>query len=212
MLLLLLAGCFPTMQGARIDNGFHVDVGTIVLSDQVRNDEPQGPDLMAWAAPLVGFRQAIELGLPAGIYLESDDIGGDDYQLMLWPYLKVGLLDPAGRDHLAVILQGAWFLPANIGVRYGRDLGRWEPYGGASVLFSGGPAGDDPLVVRYQEKGQVLLQLVAGATALGGRFRPSFEAGLLVNRYQEGAVFGDFGQPTVPRTLVDLFVGGRMRW
>lgn len=33
---------------------------------------------------------------------------------------------------------------------------------------------------------------------------------LLINRYQEGAVWGDFGQPTVPRTLVDLFVGIRV--
>jgi hypothetical protein len=38
---------------------------------------------------------------------------------------------------------------------------------------------------------------------------PALEAGVLINHYQEGAVPGDFGQPTTPRTLVDFFVTAR---
>lgn len=210
--LVLVAGCFPTMQAARIENGLHVDVGAIVLGDQVRNGAPQGPDLMVYAAPFVGLSGWVELGLPFGVYAESDDLGGEDTQLLLWPYAKFSLVEPGGRDHLAMILQGAWMVPASVGVRYGRDLGAWEPYGGVSLVFSGGPAGDDPFVVRYQEKGQILAQFVVGAEARRGPVRPAVEAGVLVNRYREGAVLGDFGQPTVPRTLVDVFVGGRVRW
>ena len=117
------------------------------------------------------------------------------------------MLPSGASDHLAAVLQGAWFAPANIGLRYGHDFGTWEPHAGLSLIFSGGPAGDDPFVTRYQEKGQLLLAFAVGATwsALG------VEVGVLRNRYEEGAVYGDFGQPTTTRTLYDLFVGGRVR-
>lgn len=101
----------------------------------------------------------------------------------------------------------AWFLPANVGLRYGRDFGAWEPHAGVSVIFSGGPAGDDPVVTRYQENGQMLLALAIGATWSSA----GIELGVLRNNYEEGAVYGDFGQPTRARTLYDVFVGARLR-
>jgi hypothetical protein len=51
--------------------------------------------------------------------------------------------------------------------------------------------------------------LAIGASwAVAGR--PMVEVGILHNHYREGARFGDFGQPTSPRTLHDLFVAVRV--
>jgi len=216
----LTTACFPTMQTARIDPGLHLDVGVTYLGDQVRNDEPQGVDLMAYVAPSLGIGDRFEIGLPIGVYLEEgleslesdalEQFGQSPRMLVLWPYLKTALLPRDSRDHLAVIVQGAWFVPANVGVRYGRDLGSWEPYAGVSLIFSGGPAGDDPAVTRYQEAGQTIVTASVGATweTIG---RPAVEVGLMRNHYREGAVYGDFGQPTTPRTLYDLYVAARFR-
>lgn len=166
---------------------------------------------MLYAGPVYGFGRRVEFGIPVGTYLE-EATSADRYQrnFVMWPYLKLALLEPDSPHHLAVIAQSALIAPANLGVRYGYDLGAWEPYAGVSAVFSGGPAGDDPFVTRYQEKDQSLIALVAGAmwNASG---HPTIEVGLLRNRYQEGAVYGDFGQPTRPVTLYDLFVGGRVR-
>ncbi len=215
-----VGACFPTLHTARIDPGLHVDVGVTVLGDRVRNGEPQGPDYVAYVAPSFAFGNRVELGLPMGIYLEegfaslSADaftrFGEDPRMIVLWPYLRFAMLPADGPHHLAFIAQGAWMIPANVGVRYGRDLGSWEPYGGLSLIFSGGPAGDDPAVTRYQESGQSMVALVAGATwnSFG---RLTAEIGVLRNHYQEGAVYGDFGQPTASRTLYDLFLGARWR-
>jgi hypothetical protein len=215
----VLCACFPTFQSPRIDPGFHADIGLTYITDQTRNDEPQGPDLMIYAAPTFGFGDRVEVGVPVGVYLEEglqglgsdiDQVNESPRTLALWPYLKFALLPSEARDHLALLLQGVWLLPANVGLRYGRDLGSWEPHAGVSVIFSGGPAGDDPFVTRYQEKGQLLLSAAVGATwNVSGR--PAIELGVLRNRYEEGAVYGDFGQPTTTRTLYDLFVGGRVR-
>ncbi len=218
--VVVLTACFPTFQSPRVDPGFHGDVGITYIGDQVRNGEQQGPDLMVYLAPAFGFGDRVELGVPVGLYLEEglEGLSGDGFEaisesprtVVVWPYAKIALLPSRASDHLALILQGAWFTFANVGLRYGRDLGAWEPHAGASVIFSGGPAGDDPFVTRYQEKGQLLLAFAIGATwEVAGR--PGIEVGLLRNHYEEGAVYGDFGQPTTPRTLYDLFIGARFR-
>lgn len=213
----LTAACFPTMQTARIDPGLHLDVGITYLGDQVRNDEQQGVDLMAYVAPSLGIGDRVEIGLPIGLYLEegleslgSEQFGESPRTLVAWPYVKTALLSRDSPHHLAAIVQGAWLFPANLGIRYGRDLGSWEPYAGVSLIFSAGPAGDDPFVTRYQEAGQTIVTASVGATweTIG---RPAVEVGLMRNHYREGAVYGDFGQPTTPRTLYDLYVAARFR-
>jgi hypothetical protein len=208
------------MQTARIDPGLHLDVGVTYLGDQLRNDEQQGADLMAYLTPSLGVGDRFEIGLPIGVYLEEgfeslasdalERFGESPRTLVLWPYLKTALLSRDSPSHLAVIVQGAWLFPANIGVRYGRDLGSWEPYAGVSLVFSGGPAGDDPAVTRYQEAGQTIVTASVGATweTIG---RPAVEIGVMRNHYREGAVYGDFGQPTTTRTLYDLYVAARFR-
>jgi hypothetical protein len=216
----MLAGCFTAMQPARIDPGFHVDAGVAFLSDQVRNDEPQGPDYIAYVAPAVGLGERVELALPVGIYLEEGtaSLSGDAVQrfgtsprsLVFWPSAKFALLPSESDHHLAAVLQG--FVPPFLsgGLRYGRDFGSWEPHAGVSVMMSSGPAGDDPFVTRYQEKGQFLMTFAVGASwNVAGR--PAIEVGVLLNHYDEGAVYGDFGQATTPRTLLDLYAGGRIR-
>jgi hypothetical protein len=211
--LLAAGGCFPTLQTARIDPGFRIDVGVTHLADQRRNAVSQGPDHIAYAAPVYGFGRRVEIGLPAGLYLEegigkSGDLDGDKTAFILWPYIKFGVFEPESRNRLALIFQGAWIGFANVGLRYGRDLGSWEPHLGVTYVFSGGPAGDDPAVTRYQEARQTMFAFSAGA-AWNVRGRPVLEIGVLRNSYDEGAVFGDFGQETVRRTLYDLFVGFR---
>lgn len=211
-MLAATTACFPTMQTARIENGLHFDMGFAAVGDQPRNGRPQGMDVIPWVAPVVGLGGWVELGIPIGYYAEGgDDIGAEDVQFFVWPFLKMSMLEPGGRDHLALVLQGAYTLPANIGLWYGRELDGWEPHAGVSIIFSGGPAGDDPIVTRYQEAGQFIMAFGAGATWLKGEVRPSVEVGLMRNHYNEGAVFGDFGQPTSPRTLYDLYVAARLR-
>ncbi len=213
--------CFPTLHTARIDPGLHVDAGVTVLGDQVRNGEAQGPDYIVYFAPSFSFGRRVEFGLPMGLYLEEGlasletdafaRFGTDPRSIMLWPYLKFAMLPEDSPHHLAFVAQCAWIVPANIGVRYGRDLGTWEPYGGLSLIFSGGPAGDDPFIPRYQEARQTMLVLVAGATwnIVG---QPTVEIGVLRNHYDEGAVYGDFGQPTMTQTLHDFVVAARFRF
>jgi hypothetical protein len=95
-------------------------------------------------------------------------------------------------------------------VRYGRDLGWWEPYGGVTWVFSGGRAGDDPFVTRYQEHQQTLVAFSAGATLLRPG-RPTLEFGVLRNQYVEELGYEPDGTAiTRSRTLFDLFVGLRV--
>ena len=208
LLLLLACGtaaCFPTFQSARIDPGPRVDVGVTYLGDQRRNDARQRPDYIYYLSPAFGGR-AIEVGIPIGFFYEN---GLADQHLVLMPYLKVAMLSPGSRSHLALVMQTSLIAPANFGLYFGRDMGKWEPQAGLSVILSGGPAGDDPFITRYQEAGQSLLAFSLGAT-WNTRGRPGFDIGVLRNHYREGAVYGDFGQPTTPRTLYDLFVRARV--
>jgi hypothetical protein len=66
-------------------------------------------------------------------------------------------------------------------------------------------------VTRYQEDDQSLWVLAAGGRVLEDP-NLAFEVGVLRNAYDEGAVFGDFGQPTTRRALYDLFVATRVRF
>ena len=213
--LALAGACFPTFQSARVEPGLRVDAGATIIADQPRNSVEQGDDYFVHAGPAYGFGSLVEIGVPLGVYFEDGlskdgrEIGAGSRQFIPMPYIKVGMLGPAGRDHLAFIMQAAYFVPANVGLRFGRDMGRWTPQVGISWIFSGGPAGDDPVVPRYQEAGQSMIALSAGgAIRTGGR--PAFEIGVLRNRYREGAVYGDFGQETVTRTLWDLYASVRV--
>ena len=75
-------------------------------------------------------------------------------------------------------------------------------------IFSGGPAGDSPVVTRYQQEDQALLLGSFGAT-LFVPGRPVVELGVLRNSYSERDYSG--GTPaTVHHTFYDLFVGVRV--
>jgi hypothetical protein len=206
------AGCFPTFQTARIDPGFRLEASAIVLGDQTRHRVSQGTDIIAMLSPSYAFGRHIEIGVPAGVYAEeglnSGELNGDKNSILIMPYLKLGLLSSASRHHLAVILQSALILPANVGIRYGRDLGSWEPHIGANFIFSGGEAGDDPTVTRYQERNQTMVAFSAGATI--NRWRnTAFEIGVLRNQYEDGSGDPRGGIQASMFTYYDLFAGMR---
>jgi hypothetical protein len=213
----LLGACFPTMQTPEITPGLHFDAGAMALSDQRRDSAVQGPDLFGWVGPSFGFGHDVEVGLHVGWYLEegwrsiSDRpaFGTAPTQLVILPYGKFALVNTAKHKLAGVLQLGPTFV-SSASLLYGRDLQSWLPYGAVKWIASGGPAGDDPFITRYQQKGQLLLVLSGGAQWRRPGL-PAIEAGVLVNHYQEGAVFGDFGQPTTPRTLLDLFVSARVR-
>lgn len=205
-----LAGCFPTPQSPRIDPGLNVSFAAVRLSDQTRDGESQGTDYMLTVAPQYGVGTRVEVGVPVGFYLEEGlggrpGPGGGDREIVVMPYAKLALLPDSSRTHVAATFQAVGFMPSSVGLYVGRDLGSWEPHAGLAYIVSAGPAGDSPVVTRYQQKGQVLLAPTVGVTWLRDG-RPMLGMGLLINRCEEGAVYGDFGQPTVQRTLVDLFV------
>lgn len=211
-----LGGCFSTLQSARIHEGFHWMGGAAVLSDQTRNDENQGADVLLFTGPAFGFG-AVEVGIPVALYHENGLHGNEprpgDYGRTLLPftYLKVGLWQ-GRRDAVAIAGQTVYlFIPASATVIYSRDYGRWSPYVSAKYVFSGGPAGDDPVIERYQEDDQYILAGTVGVEYTGAP-NTAFEVGVMRNSYAEGRVFGDFGQPATRRTLYDLFAGFRLGW
>jgi hypothetical protein len=210
----VLAGCFPTFQNARVEPGFRLDANVTLLDDQARNGTPQGKDILPFLIPAYGFGRRVELGLPVGLYAEeglhSGPINEDRNALLVMPYVKFGLLDEASPHHLALIGQTAFFVPANIGVRYGRDLGDWEPHIGFNWIMSGGEAGDDPTVTRYQERNQTLFSLSVGATLDRPR-NAAIEVGILRNRYDEFIASDPLGGRFVPVTYYDLYAGLRLQ-
>jgi hypothetical protein len=214
-LLLATTACFPTFQNARVEPGLRLDASATVLADQERDGLDQGTDLIGVITPAYGFRDRVEIGLPVGFYLEDGfdrdgaEYGGESRQVFLAPYLKVALLPQDRREHLALIAQTVGILPGNIGIRFGRDMGGWEPHLGVNWIFSYGSAGDDPVVPRYQQYRQRLLALSVGAT-WHTRGRPAVEVGLLRNAFQDGGVFGTPDEAAGRITLYDLFVGFRV--
>jgi hypothetical protein len=212
--VLSATACFPTFQTARIDPGFRLDVSTVVLADQPRNGAPQGTDIIGMLTPAYAFGRRVEIGVPVGVYAEeglfnSGPLNGDKNAILIMPYLKIGLLAEDSPNHLALIGQTALALPANIGLRYGRDLGSWEPHIGMNWVFSGGTAGDDPTITRYQERNQTMLAFSAGATFMRWR-NAAFEIGVLRNRYDEQTGFDNFGPTYTPVTYYDAYAGLRL--
>jgi hypothetical protein len=213
----VLGACFPTMQTPEVTPGLHLDAGAMVLGDQPRDGQAQGTDLFGWVAPSFGFGHDVEVGLPVGWYLEDglrgntgqDAFGSSSGQLVVLPYGKVAFVDTPTHKLAGVLQLGPTFV-SSLGLLYGRELRSWMPYGSVKWIASGGPAGDDPFITRYQQKGQLLLVLSGGAESRRPGL-PALELGVLIDHYQEGAVYGDFGQPTTPRTLVDVFVTARVR-
>jgi hypothetical protein len=211
---LILTACFPTLHTARVEPGLRLDVSAMVLHDQPREGRSQGADGMLSVTPKYGFRDRVELGLPFGVYWEEGfGLGGaldatEGQQLVVLPYVKVALLPSGGRDHLAVFGQAAVILPGSVGVRYGRDMGWWEPHVGLTWLFSGGQAGDSPIITRYQQRDQTLILASAGAT-LHTPGRPVVEVGVLHNRHVRSEFVN--GNPTTSRfSYLDAFVAFRV--
>jgi hypothetical protein len=129
--------------------------GAAVLADQTRNDREQGTDVLVFTGPAFGFG-AVEVGLPVVLYhedgLRGNTPGTGDYGRTPLPftYLKVGLWQ-GRRDAVAIAGQTVYlFIPASATLIYSHDYGRWSPYVSAKYVFSGGPAGDDPVIERYQ--------------------------------------------------------------
>jgi hypothetical protein len=213
VVLCTAAACFPTFQSARVEPGFRLDAGFTALADQRRNNVEQGHDYIPYLNPAYGFGRRVEVGVPFGFYFEegfkSNIFEGERTARMVWPYVKIALNEATSREHVAIIGQAAFTLPANLGIRYGRDFGSWEPHVGLNYIWSGGTAGDDPTVTRYQEAHQTLVSATLGAT-LHTRGRPAFEVGVLRNEYDEVTGFGPQGSITARRTYVDLFVGFRL--
>jgi hypothetical protein len=207
-----LSGCFPTLHNARVEPGLRLDAGFTYLADQPRGGEPQRHDGLATVTPAYGFGDRVEIGLPLGVYWE-DGIGRSSYatgtqsaQVVLLPYAKVALLPRRSRDHLAAVVQAAGIFPGSVGLRYGRAQGGWEPHVGLTYIFSAGPAGDSPVVTRYQEPDQFLMAGSVGATVFG-RVNAAVEAGVLLNSYRSNR---GFDMPPERVTHYDLFVGMRL--
>lgn len=208
-------GCYATLQTADVQEGFHISAAGGVLTDQARNGREQGADLIFFITPSYGFGSEespgwVEVGLPIGMYLEEgfESIGEDAFgqfgqdpeQFLILPYVKLGLL-PEGSNRLALLGQSAFFVfPSSVTLIYSRDLTHHTPYLALKYIFSGGPAGDDPIITRYQQEDQVIWSLAAGnefRTAL----HPTLELGILFNS------FIDDGSR---QTRVDVFLASRV--
>lgn len=212
-LFLGTTACFPTFQTARVEPGFRLEASAVVLADQPRNSFNEGPDIIAALNPAYGFGKRVEIGFPFELYAENglfNSSGRDKNSGILMPYVKVALLDTDSPNHAAVVVQTAWILPANIGLHYGHDFGSWEPHVGLTYIFSGGNAGDDPFITRYQEPDQTLFALSAGATF--NRWRnTSFEVGVLRNSYGQSVGPSPGGDTFQKTTLYDAYAGIRLR-
>ncbi len=203
-LLLPAIACFPTFHTAQVDPGFRLDAGASVVADRAR-DEPA--DYVAYAAPAFGLGHRLEIGLPIGVYMQD---GLRSRQLLFLPYAKLALHERDARDHVALIVQSAALvIPSIFGLRYGHDFGNWEPIAGVTVIKSGGPAGDDPVVTRYQQLHQSLIALSVGATWNRAGY-PGIELGVLRNAFDENAYSAQGVPAAVRHTLYDLFIGMRI--
>ncbi|HYV96382.1 MAG TPA: hypothetical protein VE967_02880 [Gemmatimonadaceae bacterium] len=214
LITLFCAACFPIAQTARIDPGLRLDGGVTVIGDQTRHSTRQGTDFITYAVPSYGFGHRFEIGAPVGFYAEeglsgSGWFGSDKNSFVVLPYLKLAMLDSHSPSHLALVTQAWLFVPANVGLRFSRDLGRWEPEASFTYIFAAGPAGDDPYITRYQERNQMMLSWSVGATIKGAR-RTTIEVGVLRNGYDEVTGFGQTGEIISRRTLYDVFVGMRV--
>jgi hypothetical protein len=212
VLLGACAACFPTFQSARVEPGFRVDAGVTYIADQTRDNSHQEADIMATITPAYGFGRRVEVGLPISVYWEhglrpADH--SDSRGIVPAPYAKIALLNRDSVNHLSLTLQSAFILPGSVALRYSRDLGAWEPQIGLAKIFSGGPAGDDPVVTRYQQARQSLIAGSIGATFDGPR-RPAIEIGILRNTFADCEGFCHEPQSTVRHSYHDVFIGMRL--
>ncbi len=210
---LACAACFPSFQTARIDPGFRLSASAVVLGDQPRHDTHQGTDIIGMISPSFAFGRRFEIGVPVGVYAEnglfnSGPLNGDKNAFIIMPYLKLALLESDSPNHLAVIAQSSAVLPANVGIRFGHNLGAWEPHVGLSWIFSGGEPGDDPTITRYQERNQLLLAWSVGATLNRAR-NTAIEIGVLRNRYDQSVGFNSSGSIYETQVWYDAYVGLR---
>ena len=213
-----MLGCMPTLHTARIDPGFRLDAGVTVLADQPRertqdSPAPQPTDYAFYVAPVYGFSDRVEIGLPIGAYRGNGLRGTSRYPAksvrMILPYAKFAMLDRASRHHAALLLQATFFVPAIAGFRYGYDFGTWEPHVGVSAILSGGPGGDDIVESRYQQKAQRLL-LLSGGASWNVRGQPVLEMGLLHNSYDESTAWVGSVEQFRRRSFVDAYVALRL--
>ncbi len=206
----MLAGCFPTYQAARIDPGWHLDAGATWLHDQPRDGVAQGADLLFSATPSYGWDDRLEVGIPLVAYFEGIGGGAEDRYAWLMPYFKVGVLPTDSRSHLSASVQASLIGVSNLGLHFSREIGEWEPQVSIGYLPSGGPAGDDPLVTRFQQDDQSLLTFALGVNGRGPT-RPTVQLGVLRNSYRDRSYLGPDGPTGDRRTLWDLFIAVRFR-
>jgi hypothetical protein len=209
---IVFSGCFTTLQTARVKKGLHLTVATGILTDQKRNDWSQGSDVIGLIAPsygLVAKSVGFEFGIPIGSYLE-EGFSSDSYarEYLVLPYLKIGF-NPQKRDKVALVGQAALIIPTSLTLIYSHDFNHWTPYLSVKTIFSGGPAGDDPVVTRYQEHDQSIWVAALGVE-WPVKSNPAIEIGMFRNSYEEGFVDGYFGGTGENRVLYDIFLGGKV--
>jgi hypothetical protein len=217
---MVISGCFATLQSAKIRRGFHLTLTGSILSDQTRNGKPQGSDVIGFVSPSVGFGNTtgFEFGLPFGWYLEEgfasldeDEVltfGQEVKNFLVLPYLKVGF-NQDKKDKFAFVGQTSYIFPASLTFIYSHDFKGATPYVSLKRVFSGGPAGDDPMITRYQEHNQSIWAIALGVE-WAVPLNPAIEVGMFRNSYEEGFVYGHFGGVGQKRVLYDFFLGGKI--
>lgn len=204
------AGCFATLQTARVEPGFHISAGAAVMHDGVRDGFEQGSDVVVGFSPSFGIGGekegvGLELGIPGVLYFEDGLGDRKEGAPLILPYLKLGLLQDR-RDKIALVAQTAYVLPISFTAIYSHDFARWTPYVSVKQLFSRGPAGDDPVITRYQRADQSMWAFAVGAEWRGSRSaRPGVEIGLFTNSYA-----ADSGGPRSRVLERDLYVGAKI--
>lgn len=210
--LLLIApmwGCFATLQTAEVKEGFHIAVGGGVLSDQERRGRAQGPDYIVVVAPSfsIGMGRDARLGInvPLVAYYEEGKfrpLGSESAQLLLQPQLKLGL-NQRKRDKFAILAEFMPILyPGSLSVIYSHDFDGVTAYVVVKHIFTYGPAGDDPVITRYQQEDQAVWVFSAG-TEFPVTPHPLLEAGMMINSFSEPHDGG-------ATRAIDFFVAARV--
>jgi hypothetical protein len=209
---MVISGCFATLQSAKVKKGLHLTLNASFLTDQPRNGKSKGSDVIGFITPSIGFGKTtgIEFGFPFGWYLEESFESLDEdavlrfnqevNNFLVLPYLKVGF-NQDKKDKFALVGQTAYIFPASLTFIYSHDFKRLTPYVSLKKVFSGGPAGDDPMITRYQEENQSIWAIAFGVE-WAVIFNPAIELGMFRNSYQERV-----GQK---RVLYDFFLGGKI--
>lgn len=206
---------FTTLQTARVNHGFHLTTATGILTDQTRKGNSQGSDIVAYAAPTIGFGQSVgfEFGVPLVYYLENGLNKRKDPRIfpayfdhedgahfLILPYFKL-----ASNQNKSDVVAGI-IDPSSVTLIYSHDFNKWTPYLSLrKMLLFGNPAiGDIPRVIsRYQEDNQSVLAFAFGAE-WNAKFQPAIEIGMLRNSYIE---LTRALSPRPERVLYDFFLG-----